>query len=420
MTKLYALFWGACFPGALLFACATDNGDAVHGQQFGPVPERPDGATDGPVSSDEGGPMPGPDGGLGEAGGDAAPDGPPVTPCTAGTIAVLAGTDTTLTSAIQIKGGTWSGAAVASGAATSPPALVSLGTGFVGLVRGASDALQAVSYAGTWSAATAVGANTALSTPALAVLGTKVEAAVREGAPDVNQFYRVENAGTSWDGTADPVTPPMGTQSFGLGAPAIAAVGTELVLAQDGTNNGLYVQSWDGAVWSGTTAITGAGTLASGTPALLSLTGTFDLVLLYPDNTANNVIGFATRNAGSKAWSNGAVTQGAAMSSEPLSVTSLSATTLLVTFRGNNQRPYFMIGTLGATTIAWTVPAALLPDASSVDSPPAIAKGVCGDDAVAVYASGGQIKATRYRANAWSAPESVSGASGSRVSVATH
>jgi hypothetical protein len=79
-----------------------------------------------------------------------------------------------------------------------------------------------------------------------------------------------------------------------------------------------------------------------------------------------------------------------------------------------------MTGTIGASAITWGVPAALLADPSTVvDTSPAVAKGVCGDDAIAVFASAGQVKATRYRGGAWSAPEPVSGASGARVAVST-
>ena len=77
---------------------------------------------------------------------------------------------------------------------------------------------------------------------------------------------------------------------------------------------------------------------------------------------------------------------------------------MLVAFRGNNQRPYTMTGTLGAAAITWSVPAPLLADTSTVDSAPAVAKGVCGDDAIAVFASGGQVKATQLRGGAWTVP----------------
>jgi hypothetical protein len=108
------------------------------------------------------------------------------------------------------------------------------------------------------------------------------------------------------------------------------------------------------------------------------------------------------------------------MTGEQFSVASISATKLVVTFRGkDNQRPYYMTGTIGPSAITWSAPAPLLADTSTVDSTPAVAKGVCGDDAIAVFASAGQVKATRYRAGAWSVPEPVSGASGTRVAVST-
>src|SRR4051812_16145484 len=98
MTKLLFLTLASAIlvPGATLVACATDNGDAVHGPQFGPPPERPDGATDGPPIGEEGGPPPG-DGGQDN---DA-----PISACKSGTVVVLAGDDAALTGAAQVAGG---------------------------------------------------------------------------------------------------------------------------------------------------------------------------------------------------------------------------------------------------------------------------------------------------------------------------
>lgn len=414
---------GAVFPAAVLGACATDNGDAVHGPQFGPPPERPDGtAADGPSPSDEGGSTPNP-----EAGPDAGTDGAILPTCTGtGTVAVLAGGDSALSGAVQINGGAWTGATIAGGAAKSVPALVAFGTGFVGLTRGPSDALQAVSYGASWSAS-AVGTLTTLGSPALALLGTNVEAVYLSGpasSATANKFFRIENTGASWSTTGDPVISPslpLATQqSFGPTSGTVAAAGAELAFAQDGSNNGLYQQKRSGGVWSDAAPIIGAGTFSTGAPpALVAVDGKYDLVLLYADNTATHVIGFATRDSTSKVWSDAAPTQATAQTGEQMSVVRLSPTALLVTFRGNNGRPYVMTGTLGAASLTWSVPVPLLADTSTVDSVPALAKGVCGDDAVAVFAAGGQIKATRYRANAWSLPTTVNGASGTRVSVAT-
>lgn len=397
---------------AALVACATDNGDAVHGPQFGPTPERPDGAADGSPDPD-GGPGPGTDGG----GSDAAADGSPAS-CPSGTVAVLAGGDTSLTGAVQIQGGPWTGAAIASGAAKSNPALVAFGAGFVGLTRGASDALQSVTYGTSFGAAAPLGALTTLGAPALAVVGTSAQAVLLSGAPDTNKFFRVQNTGTSWSNGGDPVMVGA-VQSFGPSAGTVAAAGTELVFAQAGDDDGLYTQKWDGAAWSAGTAIVGAGTLKTAPPALVGVDGTYDLVLLYADKSVPHVIGYATRNAATKAWSTAQITQANAQTAEQMSVARIAPSVLLVTFRGNNGRPYVMTGTLGAASITWSVPVALLADTSTVEAAPSVAKGVCGDDAIAVFSSGVQVKATRYRGATWSAPETVTGASGSRVSVAT-
>lgn len=414
MKKLsLVLSCGLACASALLFACATDNGSAVHGPQFGPVPERDGAAAEGSVDDEGGTQKPDLDGGA-----DA--DSAPSPPCTTGMVGVLAGTDSTLSAAVQLGDGAWNGVAVTGGAAKSAPSLVGFGTGFVGLTRGGSDALLSVTYGAAWSAATQVGTLTTTGAPALALLGANVEAALLSGAPDSNKFYRVENAGASWSTAADPIKAPADAQAFGPTAGALAAAGTDLVFAQDGSNEGLYVQTRTGGVWSSAAAITGAGTYANFVPpALAAVTGKFDLVLLYADKTAPHVIGYATRDATTKAWSTAQVTHALAQTAEPMSVTLLSPTTLLVAIRGNDGRPYTMTGTLAAASITWSAPVPLLADNSTVDSAPAVAKGICGNDAIAVFASGGQVKSAQLRGTAWSVPGAVTGASGSRVSVAT-
>lgn len=403
MTKLVLLL-SALLPGAAFVACATDNGDAVHGPQFGPPPERPDGATDGPIVGEEGGPPPG-DGGR-EADAPAS--------CAAGTVVVLAGDDVSLSGAAQIAGGAWKGAAIAGGAARSHPAIVPLGSGFVALTRGPGDALQSMTFGTSWSAAVAVGAATTIGAPALAVVGTKAQAVYI--APS-NLFFRAENAGTSWGVTADPVTAGA-VQSFGPSAGSLAASGAEVVFAQDGNDEGLYTQKYDGA-WSVGVAIVGASTLTSAPPALQTIDGKFDVVLLYAEKAAPHVINFATRDAITKGWSAAAVTQATAQTADQPQIARISTSKLIATFRGNDQRPYWMSGAIGASAITWSTPVPLLADTSTVGGPPAVARGVCGDDAIAVFASGGQVKATRYRGTSWSPPEAVAFASGTRVSVAT-
>jgi hypothetical protein len=410
LPLLGSLLCAALVPGVLLAACATDNGDAVHGPQFGPTPERPDGAIEGSVD-------PVPEGGPGPSDGSSEGDAP-ISPCTAGTVVVLAGNDGALSGAAQVAGGAWTGAAITGGAAKNHPSIVPFGTGFLALTRGPADKLMSVTFGGSsWGAATAVGSETTIGAPALAVVGTKAHAVyLVAGAP--SYFFRVENAGTSWS-AAQPVTSGA-TQSFGQSAGSLSAAGAELVFAQDGgDNDGLYTQRYDGT-WSPGTPVVGAGTLTTAPPTLAAIDGgKFDTVLIYADNTANHVIGFTTRDATTKLWSTATVTNALAQTGDQPSLARVSPTGLVATFRGNDQRPYTMRGTIGASAISWSAPVPLLADTSTVDGPPAIAKGVCGDEAIAVFASGGQVKATRFRGTSWTVPEAVSGASGTRVSVST-
>jgi hypothetical protein len=422
MNKLRLLSVGGAIaalvaPATLVVACATDNGDAVHGPQFGPVPERPDGSGADARPAEESGAT----ANDAEAGAEAGdPDG--AAACTTGTVAVLAGNDSSLTGAVQLHGGAWTGVAITGGAAKSTPSLVAFGTGFTGLTRGASDALQAVTYDAAWSGATAVASLVTLGTPAIAVVGAKAQAAFlsgpESGSADSHKLFRIENAGTTWS-AADPVTVGA-SASFGPSAPSAAGAGADLVIAQDGDDSMLYTQRWS-TTWAMAAPIGGGvSTLKAAPPALVAVTGKFDIVLLYADAAPPHVIGFATRDAmAPTGWSNGQVTQATAQTAEQMSVASLSPTTLLVAFRGNDSRPYTMLGTIGATSITWSVPAPLLADTSIVDTAPAVARGVCGDDAIAVFAAGGVVKATQYRGTTWTVPGTVAGATGSRVSVAT-
>ena len=61
-----------------------------------------------------------------------------------------------------------------------------------------------------------------------------------------------------------------------------------------------------------------------------------------------------------------------------------------------------------AKTPAWKQHAFLVTSTTAIASPPTVATGVCGDDAVAVYPlAAGAVQITRLRGATWSAPENV-------------
>lgn len=395
----------------LVEACATDNGSAVYGDQYGPPPGQ-----DGGDAAD-GGSTPADDASSDDAG-DAPSDGEPPS-CAAGTVAVLAGGDAALTYSIADRGGAWKGGAVPGGSSFGAPALAAFGGGFLGVTRGAGGKLLAtVSSGGAFGSASTVVASGVSLAPALTVVGTNAHAIYGTPGATANDYVHRTFDGAAWS-TDDPVKTGGGAQSFGDVSPAVAPAGTDLVLAQDGTNQGLYVQSFTGS-WSTATAIVGAGTFESAVPpVLVPATGAFDLVLFYASNGVNHDVGFAThaKGAGLDTWSSATLIP-LAQTSTPFSAALLKPNVVAAAFRGNDAKLYVTFGTIGAASIAWTQPTSIL-GSGTTDGAPSIAKGVCGDDAIVVFVAGGQPKATRLRGSTWTAPEIVADAAGTRVAVAT-
>jgi hypothetical protein len=261
--------------------------------------------------------------------------------------------------------------------------------------------------------------------PSLAVVGTKAHVVYAAGAGGATTFFHGVHSGTSWDGANDPVGSP---QAFGNAPAGLAAAGTDLAFAQSGSDNGLYVQTWNGA-WTmykgndGIDGVDGAGAAEFAGPALASVAGKFDVVLAYADKNGPNKIRWVARDATTKIFTAPADVNASnttyASTLEPIAMASVSTFTMILTFRGTDGKGYYVSGTLGATSITWSSPAPLVTGGVSVDSTPRPAKGVCGDDGVIAFASGGQVKVVRLRGSTLTAPELVSGASGSRVAIAT-
>jgi len=423
LIALAALASGVGAAGGLA-ACATDNGDTVHGPQFGPTPLRPDGSTPEAAPGDRDAAEPD----AAEAGADAGPDAA-ISCDEGGTVAVLAGNGTSLAGAVQEAGRAWVGGAVAGAAARSLPALVPTAAGFLGVTHGAGDRLQSVSLA---AGATAFGAPTTFgvegvkTSPSLAVLGGKVHVVYSAGAGSATTFFHgVHDA--SWDAATDPVgAPPGDPQSFGNSAAGLAAAGAELAFAQAGSDDGVYFRTWSTAwtMYTGTDGIPGvdgAGADDQAAPALVSVAGTFDVVLVYAHETTKKVYWTArngtTKTFGAPALVNASPTTYAA-TIRALSLAAVSATELLLTFQGTDDKGYLVRGTLGASTIDWSAPAPLAPAGVTVDSTPRAAKGVCGDEAIVAFASAGQIRAIRRRGGTWSTSEALP-VVGSRVAIAT-
>jgi hypothetical protein len=397
-------------------ACSTDTG-SQHGPAFGDLPPD-DGPTDGGREArarlPDGAPAPGDDD-------DSAPPGPS---CASGTLAILAGDDGQLSAAIQTRGGAWSVSSIQGGAAKSKPALVAVGGAFLGVTDGAGDALQWTRWsAGTWTNAASTGNAGVKGAPSLAVAGTKAHVVYSAG-PNANRDYaHGVYDGTSFDGATDPVGPPL---SFGTVSAGLTAVGSSIVFLENGSDHGLYGRQYDGT-WSASSAVFGAGSVGSdppATPEIVNVSGAFDVVAVYAEKDTK-ILSYATRDGTSHAW---AAPLDAAHQIDPLAQTAekfalalINPTTLALAFRSQDGKGFVSTGTIGASSVTWTQasPVGGGGTAPDVDSTPAVAKGVCGDDAALVYASGGAVRVTRLRGGAWQPAETIGNLGGSRVAIAS-
>lgn len=392
-----------------LAACATGEADHSDG---GTPPRGGADSVDADVVSPDGAAV-GPDGSStrGDSGSEAA------AACNSGTIAVLAGNDGMLGGAVQERGGVWASAPIAGAAAKSKPALVAFGTGFLGVTHGMGDALQSTTFGASWSTPSTIGTAGVKGAPALAVEGTRAHLVYAAGASTKKDFTHGIHDGASWNAATDAVGPPP---SFGTVSAGLSAAGTEVVFVENGSDQKLYARTFTTG-WSPSSLVAGAATLGSSSPAtpeIVPVEGTFDMLLLYVEKTSHR-LSFATRRATSKAWENGGNVDAFATTDEKLSLSRAGQFTVLVAFRGQDGNGYYVQGTIGVAAVTWTAAHPIGGGgAFAVDSTPAVARGVCGDDAVVAHASGGVVSVTRLRGNSWTPAESI-GLTGTRVALAT-
>ncbi len=369
-----------------------------------------------------------PDDASGES--DAAGDAPSVSEagtCGATTV-VLGGNDFSIFGATATGTSAFTTEAL-TGSMGAAPALVAFGTGFEALVAEAGDAngggaLFGVGYsAGGWSPLTALGGNAdAIDAPAVAVVGATLQGVYLN--PEHLYFHAAFGAG--WDTGADPVRPPndAGGTAFGPVRAAAAGTATELVIAYEGSNGLPYVQTWNGTSWDDGVAL-GSSLLAVNTPmAIVALdSGANDLLIAYVAaggscSAGSGCLYSVVRAAATKTWSApvtvdaAAYVNGAAPTAPTLA--SLTAGRGLLAWQGANGEGYESI----YSGSAWSTPAQLT--SAAIGGAPSLARGVCGDDAVAAYVSAGSVYTTHLSVGTWTMPMLLAGASGVvAVSIAT-
>jgi hypothetical protein len=330
-----------------------------------------------------------------------------------GTIALAGGTSTAAFGATSVNGAAWKVETLDTTSASTNPPLVPFGGGFMAVFTASGvDTLQYSLYSGSsWSAganadnSSCTGAPTAFGPPGLASIGTTLHS-VYLGTGEAYDFYHGTYATGSWDCESDPVG--GSPQSFGPSAPSAASTGSELVAVFDGMDGHLYAQSWAAGAWAAAVQIPGAAVVDI-PPTIVTLQGgTSELLVAYED-TSSNTISFATRSSGT--WGTAATTDAKAFTAASISVAALPAGAAVLAFLGTDGNPYSMVYTPSAST-PWSKPVAIAAGPQMLSTPPTVAPGICGADAIAAIVQPAGVELFTLSSGSWSSkPTLVAGTS---------
>jgi hypothetical protein len=357
----------------------------------------PEGATAVPDASEAGSPE--------DAGAEAA-TGIGSDACT-GSVAVVggsvAGASTIAFAATLVQGGSWAVSSLPSNVG-SPPAIAPFGGGFVAVFVDVSGELQFATSTWSWSSPASVAGVAAKGAPSLALVGTTLHL-VYQGS-DGKYVHGTYTTGEGWDAATDPVG-GASKQGFGPSAPVASSVAGSLEIAYGGQNGSLYDETWSSGAWQPDTqhATAQIGTLS---PAIAALTGgSGDALVVYA--SASGTLDWTTRSGGT--WSTPTAVDTSAFTGNAPTLVALSGGRAMMAYLGTDRHPYFSVYAPAATP-PWTAPAPLGTGSPTLTSPPSLAPGVCGDEAIAVLAEASGVTTTRYAGGAWSAPALIGGTAG--------
>jgi hypothetical protein len=339
--------------------------------------------------------------------------------CTA-TTAVLGGNASTLFGAIATGKGAYVTQTLTGGTVFTPT-LVAFGAGFQGLVAESAmlaggNELFGVSFsAGAWGTPVALGGSAATTdAPAAAVVGATVQGVYI----DASYHYFHASFTTGWDMGADPVRPPgdASVGAFGPRGAVAAGTATDFVIAYEGNDQHPYAQTWSSAPgWDNGVALATAPLLANTPVAITALdSGANDVLAVFVESGgacagASNCLYAVTRAAGTKVWSAPALVGATAFSPNAPTLTAIAGGGALLAWKGGDGHGYGSVYAPSASP-SWSTPQQVT--ASQLSLAPAIAPGVCGDDAEAAYVSNGTIYTTHFAGGAWTTPAPLAGAAG--------
>jgi hypothetical protein len=324
-----------------------------------------------------------------------------------GTIALVGGMSTIAFGATSVNGEAWRVSPFSQDSVGAAPTVVPYGTGFLTLF---SDATTGFIKSSLWSAGTMAwsaplpvpaaggGTSTEVGSPSLSLLGASGEL-VYQGM-NKDYFHGVYD-GSTWGVANDPVG-GSAMQDTGPSPPSSATAGGVLYAVFGGTNNGLYVDTWTAAGgWTGATGVMGAG-VGPVSPTVIALSGgSADLMIVYIENTTTYLK--STAHTPGSGWSTPVQVSATAIGATPVSLAPLPNGVVVMVYEGTNGLPYSSTYTPGAGT-PWSSPISVYPNSLPLQSPPTVAPGVCGVDAIAALVETPGVEIVTLSSGVWSPP----------------
>ena len=252
---------------------------------------------------------------------------------------------------------------------------------------------------------------TTQAAPSIAASGTRADVVF---LGDNNKHYYAAHVAT-WSPTADPVGGAV-AQSFGSSPAAVAAIGSDTIVAFVGSNGDLYDQTRTGGVW-GVASAHNLGNTLSLMPAIITPTTGPSLMIVYVRSTDAKIL-FTTRTG--NVWTAPALIDANSFSSDPVALTALPGGEAVVAFRGLDQGIYSSRYTPGGNPL-WSPPAPFAMPNVTTPSRPALAAGVGGVDAEIGFINSIDAKAyhARLTGTSWSMPVMVGGTQLTTVAIAS-
>lgn len=361
---------------------------------------------------------------------DAAPDagvdaatGIDAAGCTS-SFAILEGNATSVL-AQAWSAGTWGSPTSFSGSGVSlasPPALVAAFGGFLGAFEETGAKLTYTRWSGgTWTPLAQVAGALTKGPPSLAATSSGVAHVVYWGTDD-KYYHGTYDATTAlWDGASDPVG-GAATQLFGPSGPSMASPAAgSLVVAQAGSDSNVYAESWQTS-WAATPAKVTATPSAQNTtsPRVVALSGAASDALIVFARLTDDVLMYSVRSGGT--WSAPAVLRDTTtFTAYQVALSPLASGGAMLVYQGGDQKGYFSTFSPASAT-PWTAPLPIVSTNNpALASPPVVAPGVCGGEALAVLAPTiGEAQLMSFEGGAWTVFDSLAGSTGTTfAAVAT-